>query len=182
MQRNIRIEQVLPYPREKVWQALTDQRTLAAWFMDNDFEPELNHEFTFHMKPQRGWDGITHCKVIEFEPLQSVAYTYRGKASGEKPLACAGINSEVADEALKGVFAELDTVLRFTVTSEPSSDGAENTRLVLEHNGFKGFKLMIVSFIMGAGWHKILRRLSTLLATNANSEQLKDKSLNAFAR
>src|SRR5262249_54102708 len=121
------------------------------------------HEFTFHMKPQRGWDGLTHCQVIEQEPLHRVAYTYRGEASGEKPLACAGIDSRAADTAAKGIFAELDTVLHFTLTPEQGGDGSENTRLTLEHTGFKGFKLVIVSFIMGSGWHKVLGRLSTAL-------------------
>lgn len=161
MQRTIKIKTTLPYKPEQVWQALTDQKILGSWFMENDFVPELHHEFTFQMKPQRGWDGITHCEVIELNPLRSVAYTYRGKASGEKPLACAGINSEVADKALKGIFTELDTVLRFDIAPE----GNYSTQLILTHSGFKGFKLVIVSFIMGAGWHKILKRLSATLDT-----------------
>src|SRR5262249_18053980 len=131
--------------------------------MPNDFEPKLNHQFTFHMKPQRGWDGLTHCEVIQLEPLHRVAYTYRGEASGEKPLACAGIDSRAADSAAKGLFAQLDTVLSFTLTPEQATNGAENTRLILEHTGFKGLKLVIVSFIMGSGWQKVLRRLSTAL-------------------
>lgn len=108
MQRNVRLERVLPHSPQRVWQALTDPALLGTWFMENDFEPELNHQFTFRMKPQRGWDGITHCQVTELVPLHRVAYTYRGQATGEKPLACAGINSRYADAALKGVFTELE--------------------------------------------------------------------------
>jgi uncharacterized protein YndB with AHSA1/START domain len=169
MNRNLRLEQLLPHPPKRVWQALTDPARLGEWFMENNFEPKLNHQFTFRMKPQRGWDGITHCEVIELEPLQRVAYTYRGKASGEKPLACAGINSRYADAALKGVFTELDTILCFSLTPERASDGTESTRLVMEHSGFKGFKLVIVSFVMGYGWGKVLRRLSAVLDGMANS-------------
>jgi uncharacterized protein YndB with AHSA1/START domain len=163
MRRDIRLEQVLAYPREVVWRALTEPSVFGSWFMENDFEPELGHQFTFHMKPQRGWDGVTHCQVIELEPLRRVAYTYRGQASGEKPLACAGIDSRAADAAAKGIFAELDTVLRFTLSPKQLSDGTEGTRLTLEHTGFKGFKMIIVSFIMGSGWKKVLRRLSATL-------------------
>jgi uncharacterized protein YndB with AHSA1/START domain len=138
--------------------------------MDNDLVPELHREFTFRMKPQRGWDGLTHCEIIALDPLHHIAYTYRGEASGEKPLACAGINSRVADAAAKGIFAELDTVLSFTLTPERSAEGIEQTRLVLDHTGFKGFKLIIVSFIMGMGWQKQLRKLSTLLDGMAGDE------------
>ena len=60
----------------------------------------------------------------------------------------------MADAAAKGIFAKLDTVLSFTLTPEQSSDGTESTRLVMEHTGFKGFKLVVVSFVMGSGWSK----------------------------
>ena len=132
--------------------------------MPNDFEPELHREFTFHMKPQRGWDGMTYCEVIELEPLHRLAFTYRGRASGEKTLACANVDSTVANAAVKGMFTELDTVLRFTLTPERLCDGVEKTRFVLEHTGFKGFKLMIVSVVMGSGWRgRVLGRLSEVL-------------------
>src|SRR5689334_11296747 len=102
MEHTIRLERLLPYSCEQVWNALTEADTLGKWLMPNNFKPELHREFTFHMKPQRGWDGITHCEVIELEPLQRVAYTYRGEASGEKTLACAGIHSSQADAVGKG--------------------------------------------------------------------------------
>ncbi len=164
MERNIRIERILPYSCEQVWHALTDQRILASWFMPNDIKPELHYEFTFHMKPQRGWDGMTYCEVIELEPLHRLAYSYHGRASGEKTLACARIDSPYANAAVKNVFTELDTVLRFTLTPERLCDGAEKTRLVLEHTGFKGLKLMLVSIVMESGWRRrVLRRLSEVL-------------------
>ncbi len=163
MEHTIRLESLLPYSPEQVWRVITEADLLAAWLMPNDFEPELLREFTFHMKPQRGWDGMTYCQVTELEPFRRLAYTYRGRASGEKTLACAGIHSRHADSAVKGIFTELDTVLSFTLTPEYSCDGAEQTRLVLEHTGFKGIKLMLVSLVMGWGWRKMLRRLSTVL-------------------
>jgi uncharacterized protein YndB with AHSA1/START domain len=164
MEHNIRLEILLPHSREHVWQALTEADVLGAWFMPNDFKPELHYAFTFHMKPQRGWDGLTHCEVIALDPLHRLAYTYRGKASGEKTLACAGINSQQANRAVKGIFTELDTVLQFTLLPEYGNDGTEQTRLVLEHTGFRGPKLMLVSLVMGWGWRKMLRRLSVVLA------------------
>ena len=166
MQRSIEIQRLLPHPVDRVWRALTDRRILGSWLMENDFAPEVGQAFTFRMKPQRGWDGITHCEVIELKPLAQVAYSYRGRASGEKTLACAGIGSERAKAAVKGIFADLDTVLRFAVAPEVACDGSEQTRLTLEHSGFKGVKLVLVSYVMGAGWKKILdRRLPAALAS-----------------
>src|ERR1044072_1100991 len=109
MERTISLKTVLHYPTEKVWQALTDAKLLGSWFMQNDIVPEAGHSFTFRMAPQKGWDGITHCQVIAVEPMKHIAYTYRGKASGEKTLACAGIHSDAADTVVKGLFAKLDT-------------------------------------------------------------------------
>jgi len=143
----------LPYPQEKVWQALTEPEWLGSWFMENDIEPTQGHYFTFRMKPQKGWDGITHCEVISVEPQKSIAFTYRGEATGEKALACAGVHSDTADKLTKGIFAKLDTVLSFRL--EPTCGG---TILSMEHSGYKGLKLVIISFIMQMGWKKQLRK------------------------
>jgi uncharacterized protein YndB with AHSA1/START domain len=153
MQRTIHQKVVLPYKPELVWEAITDSKWLGKWFMANDFIPEINREFTFRMAPQKGWDGITYCKVIELEPLKKVVYTYQGSASGEKALACAGIHSEAADKVGKGIFTKLDTVLKFTLEST-----CGGTILSMEHSGYKGLKLVMVSFIMGMGWKKQLRK------------------------
>ena len=159
MKRTIRIKTVLPYQIDKVWLALTDAKLLGKWFMENDIQPILNHEFTFRMAPQKGWDGITHCQITQIDPLKHIAYTYRGEASGEKALACTGIHSETADKVSKGIFTQLDTTLSFALT--PTCGG---TILLMEHSGYKGLKLVIVSLIMGMGWKKELRKkLPTLL-------------------
>lgn len=149
MKRKIRIKRFFPYQPEYIWLALTQAKLLGGWFMENDIVPAADHEFTFRMAPQKGWNGITYCRITEVEPLHKISYTYRGSASGEKTLACAGIHSEAADKMTKGIFTELDTVLSFSLT--PVCGG---TVLTLEHFGFKGLKLVIVSFVMGMGWKK----------------------------
>jgi len=45
----------------------------------------------------------------------------------------------------------IDTIATFTLTSVP-----EGTHLRLEHTGFSGVRGMMVSFILGGGWKKIL--------------------------
>ena len=68
LRRDVRIERVLPHPRERVWRALSDPEVLGRWLMPTDFAPELGRAFTFRMKPQLGWDGVTHCVVTELAP------------------------------------------------------------------------------------------------------------------
>jgi uncharacterized protein YndB with AHSA1/START domain len=164
MRRDIRIERFLRHPPERVWRALTEAPTLGRWFMPTeDFEPKLGHAFTFRMKPQRGWDGVTHCEVLELEPLRRIAYAYRGQATGEKTLACAGIHSPAVKRAGRGILTRLDTVLRFSLEAERTCSGEEETRLVLEHQGFEGFQLTLVGLVMDMGWRKVLKRLLPVL-------------------
>lgn len=160
MKRSIQLERSLEATPERVWRALADAATLGQWLMPNDFVAELGHRFTFRMKPQRGWDGVTHCEVIELEPLRRLAYSYRGQATGEKPLACAGIRTDEVKAVGRGLFLELDTVLTFTLLPEGTG-----TRLRIVHSGFRGFKLVLASYIMGYGWKKsVLPRLQSVLA------------------
>ncbi|MNK07115.1 hypothetical protein D3C87_250250 [compost metagenome] len=153
MDRTIKLDIFLPYDRDLVWRALTDADLLGKWFMLNNIKAETGHYFTFRMKAQKGWDGITHCEIISAIPRQYLAYTYRGEATGEKALACAGIHSDKADKLTKGIFTKLDTVLSFSL--EPTCDG---TLLMVKQSGYKGIKLVLISFIMEMGWKKQLRK------------------------
>jgi uncharacterized protein YndB with AHSA1/START domain len=153
MQRTITLQTFLPYAPDKVWRALTDPALLGAWFMQNDIAPVLHREFTFQMAPQKGWDGITHCQITAVNPPKHIAYTYRGEATGEKALACAGVHSATADKMTKGIFTRLDTVLSFTL--EPTCAG---TLLHMKHAGYQGLKLVLISFIMQMGWKKQLKK------------------------
>jgi uncharacterized protein YndB with AHSA1/START domain len=167
VQRDLHLEQALDHPPERVWRAVSDPSLLGAWFMANDLRPDVGCAFTFRMKPQRGWDGITHGEVIDVDPGRSIAFTYRGEATGEKTLACAGVTNEALKSAGKGVFTRLDTVLRFTVVPEGTTGG---TRLVLDHTGFRGLQLVLVSFVMGFGWKRVLKRLPPVLDAVARGE------------
>ncbi|HEY4289180.1 MAG TPA: SRPBCC domain-containing protein [Puia sp.] len=153
MERTIKINSFLPYTSELVWRALTDAKLLGSWFMENNIKPELNHYFTFQMAPQKGWDGITHCEIIALEPIRHIAYSYRGEATGEKALACAGLHSVTADKMMNGIFTRLDTVVSFTL--EPTCGG---TILSLKHSGYRGLKLVVISLIIQMGWKKQLRK------------------------
>lgn len=166
MQRDIRIERLLAHAPGDVWRAVSDASLLGAWLMPNDLDPVVGRAFTFRMAPQRGWDGITYCEVLELDPERTIAFRYRGRASAEKTLACAGLDPAIGGRAAPSVFTQLDTVLRFRVAPEPACDGTRRTRFVLEHTGFRGLQLVLVSFVMGHGWKKLVdRRLPPVLAT-----------------
>jgi uncharacterized protein YndB with AHSA1/START domain len=164
MTRTVRMERFYPYAPEQVWAALTDSDILASWLMRNDFAPTLGLAFNFRKDPQPGWDGFIHCEVIELEPQKRLAYTWRGQASGAKTMACAGIESEAAGKAVSGIMTSLDTVVRYTL--HPENGG---TRLAFEHSGFEGLKGLIVSFVMGMGWRKLLGKLDTAIASQKAS-------------
>ncbi len=159
MARTIRIVRNFPVPPARVWTALTDSAELGKWLMPNDFVPELGHAFRFQMPPQRGWDGQTFCQVTELQPQTALAYTWQGRATGEKPLRCAGMDSAQLADALKDVHFELNSTIRYALTPTPTG-----TRLLLEHSGFTG-KMLFVSLILELGWRtRVLARLAKLLA------------------
>lgn len=153
MTRTIKIKTVLPYSVDKVWRALTDPKILGSWFMENNLEAKVGHQFTFRMAPQKGWDGITHCEMLAVDQQKYISYSYRGEATGEKALACAGIHSDAAEKVTKGIFAKLDTCVSFRLEST-----CGGTILYLEQSGYKGLKLAIISLIMQMGWKKQLNK------------------------
>jgi uncharacterized protein YndB with AHSA1/START domain len=77
MNQAVTLEVFYPHSPERVWQALTDRRALAAWMMDNDFEPRLGHKFHFRQAALPGFDTCIDCEVIELEPPKRLAYRWQ---------------------------------------------------------------------------------------------------------
>jgi uncharacterized protein YndB with AHSA1/START domain len=78
MARTLRFEALYPYPPEQVWVALVDPEAIGEWLMPNDFEARVGHRFTFHTKPAPGFDGIVQCEVLELDPPERLAYSWKG--------------------------------------------------------------------------------------------------------
>lgn len=135
--------------------------------MENDIKPEPGFQFQFKMAPQKGWDGITHCKITNVEPLKNISYTYKGEATGEKALACAGIHSDQADKMGKGFFTKLDTILNFKLMST-----CGGTILLMEQSGYAGFLQVIVSYIMQMGWKKQLKKKLPLVLEKVSKDKM----------
>jgi uncharacterized protein YndB with AHSA1/START domain len=115
-------EVVYPHPPERVWKALTDPESLAAWLMRNDFAPVVGHRFQFHTDPRPGFDGTVHCEVLEVDAPRRLVFSWVG--------------------------GPLRTVVTWTLTPE----GPNATRLRLEHSGFRGVKGYFIQSMMSRGW------------------------------
>lgn len=59
-------------PIQKVWDAVATSEGIAAWFMPNDFEPEVGHEFHLEAGPY----GKAWCKVTELDPPNRLSFDW----------------------------------------------------------------------------------------------------------
>ncbi len=79
MLRDLKKEIFYPYPPQKVWQVLTNRRALAAWLMENDFEPRVGHKFQFQDSTLPGLTETIDCEVIELDEPNRLSYTWQDK-------------------------------------------------------------------------------------------------------
>ena len=59
-------------PIEKVWNAVATSGGIAAWFMPNDFKPEVGYEFHLDAGPY----GMSPCKVTELDPPNRLSFNW----------------------------------------------------------------------------------------------------------
>lgn len=109
--RTLVVERDMPFPRERIWRALTQGPLLEEWLMKNDFRPVVGHRFNFRAPPMPHWNGVVDCEVLVVEPPARLAYTW----------------SSSGGEAANG----LRTVVTWTLT--PTASG---TRVRMEQSGF----------------------------------------------
>ena len=58
-------------PIHKVWDAVSNSEGIAAWFMPNDFQPEVGHEF--HIQSPF---GPSPCKVLEIDEPNKLSFSW----------------------------------------------------------------------------------------------------------
>lgn len=66
-----------PYPLQRVWQVLTNQKALAAWLMENDFEARVGHKFKFIYSSLPGMSAYINCEVIELDEPRRLSFTWK---------------------------------------------------------------------------------------------------------
>lgn len=62
---------VFDAPIQKVWEAAATSEGIAAWFMPNDFQPKIGHEF--HLQSPY---GPSPCKVLELDALNRLMFSW----------------------------------------------------------------------------------------------------------
>jgi uncharacterized protein YndB with AHSA1/START domain len=135
---------VIPQPRERVWQAITNSATLAEWMFPNDFEPRVGHQFTFRVpgNPKMNFDGLTvRCEVLECEPPSRLKFSWSAGGTVENT--------------------------RVSFRLEPDGDG---TRVLFEHSGFNVTQPFDDQAFKGAqlGWAKMFKQLAAVVAGTAD--------------
>ncbi|NIK75815.1 uncharacterized protein YndB with AHSA1/START domain [Paenibacillus castaneae] len=69
---DIRQTLVLNAPINKVWDAVATSEGITAWFMPNDFVPELGYEFHLEAGPF----GKSPCKVTVLDPPNRLTFNW----------------------------------------------------------------------------------------------------------
>lgn len=69
--KDIQKKAVFNAPIDKVWQAVSTSEGIAAWFMPNDFRPEVGYEFTIQSP-----FGPSPCKVVELDPPKRLSFLW----------------------------------------------------------------------------------------------------------
>ena len=122
------------------------------------------------------WNALTDCEAIaewlmenDFRPVLGHKFQFRSKPMGGWD---GIVNGEVleVDPPHKLRYSwktnVIDTMLTITLQTV-----AEGTALRLEHSGFRGFKPVMISFLMGSGWKSIVRKhLPAVIAKLAEKE------------
>jgi uncharacterized protein YndB with AHSA1/START domain len=67
----IRKTAVFNAPIQKVWEAAATSEGIAAWFMTNNFEPKVGHEFILQSP-----FGPSPCKVLELDPPNRLSFSW----------------------------------------------------------------------------------------------------------
>ncbi len=75
----LNMEVFYAYPPQRIWQVITNRQALAAWLMENDFEPRVGHKFRFQHSTIPGIDGSINCEVIELDEPKRLSYTWQDK-------------------------------------------------------------------------------------------------------
>ncbi|MBS1771569.1 MAG: SRPBCC domain-containing protein [Bacteroidetes bacterium] len=130
MKEQIKIEQFIEAPVDKVWLAITDCNLISEWLMETNFKPEIGYKCYFKMPAMPGFDGNIQCEVIDVVENKLLVYTWQGG------------------------WMKQPTTVRFTL--QPKDDG---TLLLLEHFGFEGILGNLLKRMMSGGWGKKIRTI-----------------------
>lgn len=175
MLQNIKNEVFYPYPPERVWQLLTNRRALAAWLMENDFEPRVGHKFRFQMEPQPGIDNTIYCEVIELDEPKSLAYTWRGSFMCQPTVVTwtllpveGGTKLQLDHTGFESKVSQLSQPIRLAYNgvnnSQPKAifetrllESVNQSKLLQGYQQIENYDRVTVNFYRNGGWEIALK-------------------------
>ena len=122
-------EKSYKYSKEVIWRALTDKRYISKWLMETDFELKRDFEFKLIDKNAKGWDGVVHCKVIDFEENKMLLYKWNNDKS------------------------ETATTVEWII-----EESENESILKIKHTGFKGIKGKFTKMVLANGWKNMMTK------------------------
>lgn len=69
---SIHVDQFVPRPPARVWEAITTPEQLAAWWVPGDIAPVVGHRFLLEMP---GWGNVA-CEVLEVVEHERLVHTF----------------------------------------------------------------------------------------------------------
>jgi uncharacterized protein YndB with AHSA1/START domain len=125
----VRFERRYPHSRDALWLALTSRGALEQGWLEADFEPTPGRRFTLRDLPRGPWGGLVSGEVLEANPGSQLRYSWH-VGGGVSPS---------------------------TVTWR-LEEASEGTRVVLEHEGFRGLRGRFWSLRLWVAWCRYLSR------------------------
>ncbi len=137
MQRTIRKKKIIKKPIQEVWEAISNENSIAKWFMEGKFTAEDGAVFEFMDTPGIKWKGVFQGEILSAQEPINLAFSW--------------VHSKLNHTTY--VWWKLEDI-----------NG--NTRIELEHSGFKGYSDVISSYSYGFFWDGRLKNLVKYLDTN----------------
>lgn len=189
MLRDLKLDIFYPYSPERVWKAIANRRALAAWLMENDFEPRVGHKFRFVPQPQQGVEGTIYCEVIELDEPRSLSYTWRGSFTCQPTIVTwrllpvdGGTQLQLEHNGFESEVTKFSQPMRlaqarqnnstFNATLETHLLEPVNQRMMFQprYQQFESFDGVTLNFYLSGGWHSALNNRLQKMLTNVTEQ------------
>ncbi|ARV60519.1 hypothetical protein BZZ01_19465 [Nostocales cyanobacterium HT-58-2] len=185
MLRDLKLEVFYPYPPQQIWQVITNRRALAAWLMENDFEPRLGHKFRFQDTTLPGLDESIDCEVIELDEPKRLSYTWQDKFMSTPSIVTWILEPQESGTQLRLEHKLLETALtglrefspdqyqsmyeQTTTSALYKGLRAQQTRLSAIHQSHRSDSLALQTKLAYAGYLDTKLNISTMDGTGLQS-------------
>lgn len=182
MLQDVKTEAFYPYPPERVWRVITNSRALAAWLMENDFEPRIGHKFRFHTEPQQGINNTIYCEVIKLDEPRCLSYTWRSSFMCQPTVVTwtllsveGGTKLQLEHTGFESKVSQFSQSMRLAQTgfnnSQPKAifetqllEPVNQSNLLPGYQKIKNYDRVTVNFYLNGGWKLALNsRLNKIL-------------------